>query len=84
MNRTIDRERNSVKKPVDVFKSCPCCKSANLIPVDEQVLCSSCGWNSITAYVSSGGCDFGVKRKGETRLRHPIQNLKTAELALVG
>ena len=84
MKRTKDPLRIQVKKPVAAFKSCPCCKSANLIPVDEQVLCGTCGWNSITAYVAAGGCDFGIKRKGETSLSHSNRKLQTAELALVG
>src|ERR1700739_4650418 len=44
------------KKPIDHFKKCPAC-GGELIPLDPDVLCSKCSWDSAAWHVSNGGMD---------------------------
>lgn len=39
-----------LKDPVKVFTSCPSCGSKEIFPIDEQVFCTDCSWNSIKVY----------------------------------
>jgi len=44
------------KKPIEHFKKCPACGDA-LIPVDPDVICSTCSWDSTAWHVSTGAMD---------------------------
>ena len=39
--------KKKIKKPSEVFDQCPHCRSRNILKIDEEVLCNSCGWNSV-------------------------------------
>jgi hypothetical protein len=52
MKYQLVQRHPQVKRPCDVFKSCPRCKSDVLL-VDADVLCSQCDWNSIEMYVGA-------------------------------
>lgn len=43
-------QKESIKKPRDVFKKCPRCSRGPLITFDDDVLCPACPWDSISQY----------------------------------
>lgn len=44
--------------PIEQFKCCPLCGSANLEAyIDIHVFCTGCRWDSTEAFVESGGMD---------------------------
>ena len=46
-----------IRKPAEVYKLCPCCKSKNLIRLEVDALCGDCDWMSCEEYVEAGGMD---------------------------
>lgn len=52
-----DEPKRRPKKPIDHFNKCPACGDKDLIPLDPDVLCSKCDWNSLVWHVSAGGMD---------------------------
>lgn len=63
-----------VRKPRDVFKTCPECRSTKLFPMDIQVSCLSCGWDSFDAFEKAGGLDYW---EGD-RIKREAQRLGTS------
>ncbi len=51
------KNKKLVRKPVDVYKQCPSCKSKNIIPVAVDVICGECDWMSCEEHVRGGGMD---------------------------
>ena len=49
----------TLRKPVDSFLHCPYCDCKDLIPLDEDVMCSRCDWNSIASNAQLQ-CDYGL------------------------
>jgi len=47
------QNQKPVRKPANVFKTCPCCASPNLIKVVGQLLCGYCDWTSVHSYVDA-------------------------------
>lgn len=46
-------QRQAIRKPANVFKSCPKCESPNLIKFDAEAFCSYCDWNSIEVFAAA-------------------------------
>ncbi|MGE4107365.1 MAG: primase-helicase zinc-binding domain-containing protein [Bacteriovoracia bacterium] len=59
------KNQNQIKKPSDIFKHCPHCKSRDQFRFDGEVFCNSCGWNSVLV---SAECSYGVA----SRMRKPL------------
>ena len=49
--------KNTVRKPVEIYKQCPVCKSKDLISIAVDVICGECDWMSCEEHVQSGGMD---------------------------
>ena len=53
----FDQPASRPPKPIDHFKCCPRCGDKELIPVDPDVVCSRCDWDSTAWHVAQGGMD---------------------------
>ncbi len=51
------KNKKSVRRPVDVYTQCPSCKSKNIIPVVVDVICGDCDWMSCEEHAQGGGMD---------------------------
>jgi hypothetical protein len=43
-------EQRHVRKPADVFYTCPSCLCTNLLKLEGEVFCTKCKWNSIAIH----------------------------------
>ena len=66
--------RPKLRAPVDVFKSCPECGTANLLPTDEQVYCLHCDWNSLTQYLEAEDAIFRQASKASFANRSKLKS----------
>ena len=66
---TRNTRTKAPRTPVEVFKQCPSCRSKDLIPIDGDVLCGRCSWDSLKLSV-----DAGLMDKMFTRAVRPIEH----------
>ena len=69
----------AIKIPRDAFDECPSCFSdAGLRSLSIDVFCTSCGWDSSSAFVDVGGLDglMNEFEKQEVRRRNRSQARK--------
>lgn len=50
-------KKAQLRKPSEVYKPCPACRSKRLIPLEVDVICGDCDWMSCEEYVECGGMD---------------------------
>jgi hypothetical protein len=43
-------EQRHIRRPSDVFHTCPSCLSTNLMKFEGEAFCTSCKWNSIAIH----------------------------------
>ena len=43
-------EHRAVKRPSDVFHTCPSCLCSNLLKFEGEAFCTACKWNSIAIH----------------------------------
>lgn len=60
-----DDRKIKVKKPSEVYDKCPHCRSVNILKLDEEVLCNSCGWNSVAIHVE---CLLRAEEQNQRRI----------------
>ena len=56
------QERLTSKTPVEAYKTCPYCKSKNLMPFEEEVFCLDCDWDSIAIHAELTPLGYSGRR----------------------
>jgi hypothetical protein len=54
---TTNSKAKAPKTPAEAIKQCPRCGCNELIPIDTDVLCGRCPWDSCQASVDAGHMD---------------------------
>ncbi|MBS1983087.1 MAG: hypothetical protein JST16_02850 [Bdellovibrionales bacterium] len=65
--------KKKIKKPSEVFDQCPHCRSRNILKIDEEVLCNSCGWNSVFVHAeleALNETNVPRKRRGRSKAKN--------------
>ena len=51
------KNKKALRRPSEVYQSCPMCQATNLIRLNVDVLCGECDWMSCEEHVECGGMD---------------------------